>query len=53
VVDDDVIATELPHTVELLVLETAPGVRGNYAIRRAKPHTLATGFAVQVPEHLD
>jgi elongation factor P len=53
VVDDEVIAIELPDTVELPIVETAPGVRGNSATGRTKPATLSTGFVVQVPEHLD
>ena len=53
VVDDEVIAIELPDTVELTIVETAPGVRGNSATGRTKPATLATGHIVQVPEHLD
>ena len=53
VVDDEVIAIELPDTVELPITETAPGVRGNSATGRTKPATLSTGHIVQVPEHLD
>ncbi len=53
VVDDEVIAIELPDTVELPIVETMPGVRGNSATGRTKPATLSTGFIVQVPEHLD
>src|SRR6516165_3681033 len=53
VVDDEVIAIELPDTVELAITESAPGVRGNSATGRTKPATLSTGHIVQVPEHLD
>ena len=53
VVDDEVIAIELPDTVELPIVESAPGVRGNSATGRTKPAKLATGHVVQVPEHLD
>ncbi len=53
VVDDEVIAIELPDTVELPIVESAPGVRGNSATGRTKPATLSTGLVVQVPEHLD
>ena len=51
--DDEVIAIELPDTVELPIVESAPGVRGNSATGRTKPATLSTGHIVQVPEHLD
>ncbi len=37
VVDEEVIAIELPDTVELPIVETAPGVRGNSATGRTKP----------------
>ncbi len=53
VVDDEVIAIELPDTVDLAIIETAPGVRGNSATGRTKPAKLTTGISVQVPEHLD
>ena len=52
-VDDEVIAIELPDTVELPIVDTAPGVRGNSATGRTKPATLSTGVVVQVPEHMD
>ena len=52
-VDDEVIAIELPDTVDLAIVDTAPGVRGNSATGRTKPATLATGHVIQVPEHLD
>ena len=53
VVDEEVIGIEIPDTVDLLVTETSPGVRGNSATGRTKPATLATGHIIQVPEHLD
>src|SRR5947209_2881394 len=52
-VNDEVIAIELPDTVELPIVESAPGVRGNSATGRTKPATLSTGHVIQVPEHLD
>lgn len=52
-VDDEVIAIELPDTVDLPIVDTAPGVRGNSATGRTKPATLSTGHVIQVPEHLD
>jgi elongation factor P len=53
VVDEEVIAIELPDTVDLPITETAPGVRGNSATGRTKPAKLSTGVVVQVPEHMD
>ena len=44
VVDDEIIAIELPDTVCLPIVETTPGVRGNSATGRTKPATLSTGY---------
>jgi hypothetical protein len=44
-----VISVELPNTVELEVVETDPGVRGNTASGGSKPAKLETGAVVQVP----
>src|SRR3954463_1485682 len=52
-VNDEPIAIEVPDTVDLPIVETAPGVRGNSATGRTKPATLSTGAVIQVPEHLD
>ncbi len=53
VVDEQAIGVEIPDVVELPIVETNPGVRGNSATGRTKPATLSTGHIVQVPEHLD
>ena len=53
VVDDQPIAIQIPDTVDLMIVETTPGVRGNSATGRTKPATLSTGHVIQVPEHLD
>lgn len=53
VVDDEVIGIEIPDTVDVAIIDTAPGVRGNSATGRTKPATLATGVTIQVPEHMD
>ncbi|MEW6182945.1 MAG: elongation factor P [Bacillota bacterium] len=44
-----VIGVELPNTVELQVVETAPGIRGDTATGGSKPAKLETGVVVQVP----
>ncbi len=43
------IGVELPNTVELVVLETDPGVRGDTATNASKPARLETGYTLQVP----
>ncbi|AMV36366.1 elongation factor P [Planctomyces sp. SH-PL62] len=53
VVDEEIIAIDLPDTVEMTVADTAPGVRGNSATGRTKPATLSTGHTIQVPEHME
>jgi elongation factor P len=44
-----VLTVELPQFVELEVVETDPGVRGDTAQGGTKPAKLATGAVVQVP----
>ncbi|MDA8229446.1 MAG: elongation factor P [Desulfitobacterium hafniense] len=45
----NVIGVDLPNTVELKVVATEPGVRGDTATGGSKPATLETGAIVQVP----
>ncbi|AKP47761.1 MULTISPECIES: elongation factor P [Bacillus] len=45
----ETIGVELPNTVELTVVETEPGVKGDTASGGTKPATLETGLVVQVP----
>jgi elongation factor P len=47
--DDNVLMIELPFFVELEVVETEPGVRGDTASGGTKPAKLETGAVVQVP----
>ena len=49
VYDGDVIAIELPQFVELEVVQTRPGVKGDTATGGTKPAELETGAKVQVP----
>jgi len=44
-----VIAVDLPNFVELAVVQTDPGVRGDTASGATKPAKLETGAVVQVP----
>ena len=50
---DEPVTIELPTTVDLRVVETPPGVRGNTAQGGTKPATLETGLVVQVPLFVD
>jgi elongation factor P len=47
--DDRPIGVELPNSVDLVVTDTPPGVRGDTASGSSKPATLETGAVVQVP----
>lgn len=46
---DKIIGIDLPNTVELRVVKTTPGIRGDTASGGSKPATLETGLVVQVP----
>ncbi|MBI2912038.1 MAG: elongation factor P [Chloroflexi bacterium] len=46
---EEPISLELPNSVELLVVETDPGFKGDTATGGTKPARLETGLTVQVP----
>jgi elongation factor P len=48
-----VIGIELPNIVELEVVETEPGVKGDTVGTATKPATLETGAVIQVPLFID
>jgi len=50
--NDECVGVQVPQTVELLVTQCDPGVKGDSATKRTKPATLETGLIVQVPEYL-
>jgi elongation factor P len=50
--NDSCVGLEVPASVELLITECDPGVKGNSATSRTKPATLETGLIVQVPEYI-
>lgn len=50
--EDQLLALELPQTVEMVITDTAPGIKGASASARTKAATLVTGLTVQVPEYL-
>jgi elongation factor P len=49
VLDDRVIGVDLPDTIDLLVTETEPGVRGDTVSGATKPAKFETGHVTQVP----
>ena len=49
IVGSDVVGAELPMNVELKVIETVPGVKGDTATGAQKPAKVETGSMVNVP----
>ena len=43
-----ILGVELPNTVELVVVETEPGIRGDTATGGNKPATMDTGYVVKL-----
>jgi elongation factor P len=52
-VEGSLIGIELPQSVVLEIVDTAPGIKGASASARTKPATCSTGLVVQVPEYLE
>jgi elongation factor P len=52
-IDDAIIGIELPSSVILAIVETAPAIKGATASGRTKTARLTTGVEVQVPEYLE
>jgi len=51
-VDGAAVGIDLPSSVELVITETDPSIKGGSATARTKPAILSTGLSVQVPEHI-
>ena len=47
--DNRILGVELPNTVELTVVETEPGIKGDTATGGNKNATMDTGYVVKVP----
>ena len=47
--ESEPVGIELPSTVDLVVTETVPGIKGATASAQVKPATLETGLIIQVP----
>ena len=52
-IDDAVLGIELPSSVVLAIVETAPAIKGATASGRTKTARLVTGIEIQVPEYLE
>ena len=51
-IDDAPVAVQLPPTVALEVVDTAPELKGATATKRPKPAKLSTGIEILVPEYI-
>ena len=51
-IDGGVVDIELPMTVDMLVVETEPTIKGATAQAQLKPATTETGLVIQVPAYL-
>jgi elongation factor P len=52
IIDDVPVAVQLPPSVILEVIDTAPELKGATATKRPKPAKLSTGIEIQVPEYV-
>jgi elongation factor P len=50
--DGQLLALELPQTVDLEIVDTSPGIKGASASARTKPAGMSTGLVILVPEYL-
>lgn len=51
-IDGSAVGLELPASVELVIEETDPSIKGASASARTKPARFATGLTIQVPEYI-
>jgi len=51
--ESEAVGVELPQTVDLKVIETAPAIKGATASAQLKPATTETGLVVQVPPFIN
>ena len=51
-IDEVPVALQVPSSVLLRVVETAPEMKGSSATKRNKPARLDTGIEIQVPEYI-
>ncbi len=52
-IDENMVAVELPKSLVFEITETAPGLKGASATARTKPATLSNGVEIQIPEYLE
>ncbi len=50
--EGQLLALELPQTVDMEIVDTAPSIKGASASARNKPAIMSTGLSIQVPEYI-
>ena len=53
IMDGVLLSIELPQSVDLEIVDTAPNMKGASATGRTKPAIVSTGKEVQVPEYME
>lgn len=53
IVEDRIAAIDLPQSVVMEIIDTAPAIKGASASARTKPAILVSGLVVQVPEYVE
>lgn len=53
IIDENMVAIEIPGSLVFEISETAPGLKGASATARTKPAVLSNGVEIQVPEYLE
>jgi elongation factor P len=51
-IDDAPVALQVPTSVTMTIIDTAPELKGASATKRTKPAKLDTGIEIQVPEYI-
>ncbi|WED20690.1 elongation factor P-like protein YeiP [Vibrio sp. JC009] len=51
-IDGNAVGLELPASVDMVIEETDPSIKGASASARTKPARFATGLTIQVPEYI-
>ena len=52
-VQDQIVAIDLPQSVIMTIAETSPPIKGGSASARTKPAIMTTGLVVQVPDYME
>ena len=53
IIDENMVAIEIPNALIFEIVLTAPGIKGASASARTKPATLSNGVEIQIPEYLE